>query len=168
MRLKHLFFSFSCYEFFSFNSQLNYSDLGISSWGLLSTAGCLMQLAKLIKCWTGALYRGKKGVVLICSGSNSYIYLVSFKKAFILKLEWNKEQNQWLTCYWLNSTVSFLVFYFQENSFRKHVPTCRGAQKQKVHWSGQSLKKITLEYLRNKLKPALNHLHLITGGGREI
>lgn len=51
-----------------------------------------MQLAKLIQCWTGALYQGEKGVVLICSGSNSY--LVSSKEVFILKMERNKERNQ--------------------------------------------------------------------------
>lgn len=30
-------------------------------------------------------------------------------------MEWNKDPNQWLTCYWLNSTASFPVFLILED-----------------------------------------------------
>lgn len=42
-------------------------------------------------------------------------YLVFFKKTYILETEYNKDPNQWLTCYWLTSTVSFPVFLILED-----------------------------------------------------
>lgn len=100
--------------------------------------------------------------------------LVSFKKAFLLKMGWNKEQNQWLICYQLNFTVRFPVFCFQENTMLSGNNTylfAEGHRNKKYTEKGKAWRRlpwISEEQVRASSEPSTFNNGWRTGNIREV